>query len=307
MVSNERASETRAERAAADYFLRLRSAGVSLEGAEAAATGQIIWNPQDRRLVAALLAHAMGVADHRDVLDVYGWSNEITAPRDAAWGLPTGMRQHKPYTQTSKNSLDESGFSTERLAAAVRRAGLTALGARRCASGEQVTAAADRTQLAEVIQAAAPSHWPTPSKRIDKASPLLFNFVALLVALGVLLGTSAKASAQVTAAEYHGPGDYAYNVEFMTDLDQRRGGLPSSGVMYCGPTTAMNTFSFAANFGFPEVQPGPGLWEGGARPPLHFFAHRHAGQFHGHGGWRRSRHQRLGGRRHGPARLQERC
>ena len=33
-------------------------------------------------------------------MEIYGWSHEIVSPRDAASGLPTGKRQHKPITVT---------------------------------------------------------------------------------------------------------------------------------------------------------------------------------------------------------------
>lgn len=33
---------------------------------------------------------------HVDKIEVYGWSHEVVSPRDAASGLPTGKRQHKP-------------------------------------------------------------------------------------------------------------------------------------------------------------------------------------------------------------------
>jgi type VI secretion system secreted protein Hcp len=35
-----------------------------------------------------------------DVVEIFGWSHEIISPRDAASGLPTGKRQHKPFTIT---------------------------------------------------------------------------------------------------------------------------------------------------------------------------------------------------------------
>lgn len=35
--------------------------------------------------------------EHRDdALEIYGWNHEVISPRDAASGLPTGKRQHKP-------------------------------------------------------------------------------------------------------------------------------------------------------------------------------------------------------------------
>ncbi len=36
----------------------------------------------------------------RGKIRVYGWSHEVVSPRDAASGLPTGRRQHKPFTIT---------------------------------------------------------------------------------------------------------------------------------------------------------------------------------------------------------------
>ena len=37
-----------------------------------------------------------------DVMEIYGFSHEIDAPRDAASGLPAGKRQHKPVTVTKE-------------------------------------------------------------------------------------------------------------------------------------------------------------------------------------------------------------
>jgi type VI secretion system secreted protein Hcp len=37
-------------------------------------------------------------ADFPDHIEWYGYSHEIEAPRDVATGLPTGKRQHKPFT-----------------------------------------------------------------------------------------------------------------------------------------------------------------------------------------------------------------
>jgi len=39
-------------------------------------------------------------AGREDQIEIYGWSHEIVSPRDAASGLPTGKRQHKPITIT---------------------------------------------------------------------------------------------------------------------------------------------------------------------------------------------------------------
>ncbi len=37
-------------------------------------------------------------AGREDSIEVYGWNHEVASPRDAASGLPTGKRQHKPLT-----------------------------------------------------------------------------------------------------------------------------------------------------------------------------------------------------------------
>ena len=42
------------------------------------------------------------IATHEDSLEVIGWSHEVISPRDAASGLPTGKRQHKPYVVTKE-------------------------------------------------------------------------------------------------------------------------------------------------------------------------------------------------------------
>lgn len=41
-----------------------------------------------------------------DLIEIYGWSHEVVSPRDAASGLPTGKRQHKPFTLTKE--IDKS-------------------------------------------------------------------------------------------------------------------------------------------------------------------------------------------------------
>jgi type VI secretion system secreted protein Hcp len=39
-------------------------------------------------------------AGREGLMEIYGWSHEVISPRDAASGLPTGKRQHKPVTIT---------------------------------------------------------------------------------------------------------------------------------------------------------------------------------------------------------------
>ncbi len=39
-------------------------------------------------------------ADREDSIEVFGFNHEVLSPRDAASGLPTGKRQHKPLVIT---------------------------------------------------------------------------------------------------------------------------------------------------------------------------------------------------------------
>lgn len=86
-------------------------------------------------------------------------------------------------------------------------------------------------------------------------------------ALTALLSVAALpvGSADVTIAQYGDLGDFSYAVEYMPDIDQRRAGLLNDGSAHCGPASVMNLFGYAANFGFPDLAPGPGIWAGGAR------------------------------------------
>ena len=40
------------------------------------------------------------ISPHEDEIEVWGWNHEVISPRDAASGLPTGKRQHKPFIVT---------------------------------------------------------------------------------------------------------------------------------------------------------------------------------------------------------------
>ena len=46
------------------------------------------------------IAGSVTMAGRENTIAVYGWSHEIVSPRDAASGLPTGKRQHSPFTIT---------------------------------------------------------------------------------------------------------------------------------------------------------------------------------------------------------------
>ena len=71
------------------------------------------------------------------------------------------------------------------------------------------------------------------------------------------------ASADVITSYWHSATNFGYEISNMPDLDQRRTpasgiiGLPGGGNMYCVPTSAMNMVLYAANHGFPEINPGP--------------------------------------------------
>lgn len=54
---------------------------------------------------------------------------------------------------------------------------------------------------------------------------------------------------------------YNYKITHMPDIDQRRSSLPANGSMYCVPTATFNIFAYAANHGYPDVNPGPGNWQ----------------------------------------------
>jgi type VI secretion system secreted protein Hcp len=40
------------------------------------------------------------ISPHEGKMEIWGFNHEISSPRDAASGLPTGKRQHKPFTIT---------------------------------------------------------------------------------------------------------------------------------------------------------------------------------------------------------------
>ena len=73
-----------------------------------------------RMLAGTAIALAVGVsalaspistgnasADGGEYQEVYGWSHEVKSPRDAASGLPTGKRQHKPVNLVKESASSE--------------------------------------------------------------------------------------------------------------------------------------------------------------------------------------------------------
>jgi hypothetical protein len=68
--------------------------------------------------------------------------------------------------------------------------------------------------------------------------------------------------ADVTIADYDDAEHFDYHVNYMPDLDQKRSGLPGNGSNFCVPTSMMNIFAYAAEWGFDDLDPGPGVWQG---------------------------------------------
>lgn len=85
---------------------------------------------------------------------------------------------------------------------------------------------------------------------------------ALTLSLGLplLAFVSQSSLADVVVAEYVSSTDFSYRINYMPDLDQRREGLAGNGNWHCVPTSAMNLLAYAANHGFPQVEPFPGNW-----------------------------------------------
>jgi type VI secretion system secreted protein Hcp len=73
------------------------------------------------------IAGSVTQAGRENQIAVYGWSHEITSPRDSASGLPTGKRQHSPFSITKpldKASVPLAGAlaNNEKLTTVVLRA-----------------------------------------------------------------------------------------------------------------------------------------------------------------------------------------
>ncbi|MBL9149872.1 MAG: hypothetical protein JNM94_14370 [Phycisphaerae bacterium] len=93
--------------------------------------------------------------------------------------------------------------------------------------------------------------------------------------LAALALTTAPALGDVVAASYNGASEFHYGISDMPDLDMIRingfvgntfvNGLPFGGTGHDLPACMMNLFAYAANHGFPELEPGPGEWQSGSR------------------------------------------
>lgn len=86
---------------------------------------------------------------------------------------------------------------------------------------------------------------------------LCASIPALLTPL-CIVGVSA---ADIVVSNYVSDTQFEYRVNQMPDLDQKRSGVPGDGRFHCSPTASLNLILYAANFGFPDVQPGPNNWQ----------------------------------------------
>ncbi len=68
--------------------------------------------------------------------------------------------------------------------------------------------------------------------------------------------------ADITHNEWSSADDFYFHVNYMPDLDQARLTLDGNGSLYCVPTATMNMFSYIAEWGWPTLDPGPGVWQG---------------------------------------------
>ncbi len=90
---------------------------------------------------------------------------------------------------------------------------------------------------------------------------------SFILPLAGALGIASALHADVVVSYYNSSSNYHWKCYHMPDFDQKRDnccghpGLPGDGGMYCVPTAAMNTFAYAANHGFPWLDPGAANWQ----------------------------------------------
>jgi hypothetical protein len=87
--------------------------------------------------------------------------------------------------------------------------------------------------------------------------------IGRLVASVALAGLAASAAvANVTVNDWNSPTSFHHKRIGVPDQDQKRVGLPNQGACYCVPTSYMNMMIYIANYGYPQVEPGPGVYTG---------------------------------------------
>jgi hypothetical protein len=68
--------------------------------------------------------------------------------------------------------------------------------------------------------------------------------------------------ANVTVNDWNSPTSFHHKRIGVPDQDQKRVGLPNQGACYCAPTSYVNMMIYIANYGYPQVEPGPGVYTG---------------------------------------------
>lgn len=93
-------------------------------------------------------------------------------------------------------------------------------------------------------------------------------FPSALVAATAFLSVPAALRADEVTIEYANEDHFEYRLSHMPDLDQYRtqlgsqiDGLPQAGLKYAIPTCGIDIKAYIANHGFPEMNPGPALWQ----------------------------------------------
>ncbi len=99
--------------------------------------------------------------------------------------------------------------------------------------------------------------------RMNPAAPLSMRPFGRIAATIALAGLAASAAvANVTVNEWNSSSSFHHKRIGVPDQDQRRVGLPNDGACYCAPTSYVNMMIYIANYGYPQVEPGPGVYTG---------------------------------------------
>lgn len=96
----------------------------------------------------------------------------------------------------------------------------------------------------------------------------------ITAASGLAIAAAPQAPANIVKAQWFF-STWNYQIKHVPDFDQKRipwpgvPGLPLDGSMFCVPTSAVNLFAYAANHGFPMVEPGDKAWWAYGNPTLY--------------------------------------
>ncbi|MBL9118639.1 MAG: hypothetical protein JNL80_01845 [Phycisphaerae bacterium] len=78
----------------------------------------------------------------------------------------------------------------------------------------------------------------------------------------IALASTSLSLANVTVNQWTSATSFHHARIGVPDQDQKRVGLPNSGGCYCAPTSYVNMMIYITNYGYPQVQPGPGVYTG---------------------------------------------